>query len=119
MEFINEYLEDLYDDNLSEMSNMEPERTGLSVFIYVSPKKHSTGPRIKVSNIKGKAWSEKDNFSVLISEKPRIVKGECKLSKKELEKIFKFVIINREVLLDYWNFKIDTTREMEDKLIKV
>jgi len=88
------------ENSLWEMANIEKKVTGLSVNIYISEKNSSHGPRIKLSK-------EGHNFlcSITISNNPKVI-GDCKIKQKELNKIFEWIKINKNVLLDLWNMKI-------------
>lgn len=66
---------------LTEMANVRPSTTGLSVYIWVSPKYPGHRPRIKVMNNEGKGLTH-DTFSVTISKDPVISDGTCQLSSK-------------------------------------
>lgn len=99
---IKEIMEDGID--LFEMSNFNPDFTGTLNTIWVSSNREGKtrhGPRIKVVNSKG------DWVSVSISDTPMIMKGKG-LSLKEMKRIVPFVKNNKNVLLKYWNNKIDT-----------
>jgi hypothetical protein len=91
---------------MHEMSNVEPEETGLDHHIWISAKTHSAGPRIKVSLIKSR-FSIGKNFSVSISHDPMVVAGSVKsVSPHQLKKIFDFVKLNHEPLTKLWNGEI-------------
>jgi hypothetical protein len=88
-------------NNIWEMANISKSKTNLSVNIYISEKNSSHGPRIKLSK-------EGHNFicSITISDNPTII-GNCKIKQKELNKIIEWIKINKDILLDLWNMKID------------
>lgn len=91
-----------FPQQIVEMANIRPERTGLIAVIHVMSRggaKH--GPRVKVSNIAG-SYSHSDNFTVTAEVKPRII-GNCKLKKQFLDDIVDWVLLNREHLEKVWN----------------
>ena len=96
------------------MANLRPKSTGLpnDIVIYVSDEQHSTGPRIKVSNLRGRPAKKEDklnNFSVSIEDVPKVVAGTpLNFSTKEMEAISKFIVKNKKCLLDLWNGDIDS-----------
>lgn len=102
------------DDMLFEMSNLFPIDTGLAEVVWVSVKNVSHGPRIKV--FKGAAATG-STFSVTIEDQPKVI-GKPFVSAKELKKIFKFVNLNKENLIKYWDFQM-STREMLDSIKKL
>ncbi len=94
--------------SLYEMANLEKEVTGSDYIIWVSPKgKSRHGARIKVSAVKGK-MDAYNTVSITIEDKPKVIgKG---LSKAAKDQAIKFIIKNKEILLDYWEGKILTGR---------
>jgi hypothetical protein len=94
------------------MSNLTGEDTGLdNIVVWVSTKGEANhGPRIKVSNIRGKMPTNRgDMFSVSISTIPKLVSGTPKdFSNKEKVRICRWILLNKQVLLDYWAAAITT-----------
>lgn len=90
------------EDEFWEMSNLKSDETGVQdVIIWVSQKRGSHGPRIKFQ-IKNK------DFSMTIEDNPRII-GQGLIKSKQADAIKSWVILNRQILEDYWYNKIDTT----------
>ena len=101
------------DEMMFEMANLLPKRTGLKYQIWYSAKVPGYNPIIKVDL--------NDGFSLSIQIETHEVKGAVdKIQSKDLKKIFKWIELNEDVLLRYWNEayegKIDTA-EM-DTLLK-
>jgi hypothetical protein len=99
----------IQDENeLFEMSNIVPRRTGLAVSIWVREKNEGLqhACSVKVSNIPGR-FDPNDNFSVSVSGSPRVIAGKCKLKSQVLEDIIDWVKLNKEALLDLWESRID------------
>ncbi len=98
-------------EQINEMApTYAPNKTGLDEYIWISTKMASHGPRIKVyDKPKGK------NFSVTISDKPKVVTGDCFVNNKELKRIFAFIIKYEKHLIGYWNSEL-TTEEMEQNI---
>ena len=107
-----EYVRDA--EKLYEMApNYHQKDTGLKEIIWVSSKKASHGPRIKVyKTLKG------ENFSVTIEDEPKVVAGKCFVNSKELKRIFEFIILNKDNLIKYWNFIIDSD-ELDENILKL
>ena len=91
-------------NKLYEMANFLPKDTGLKEVIYISVKQGNHGPRLKVFKNK---QPKGENFSVTIEDKPKTI-GKIFVNSKELSKIIEYVILNKETLLQYWNFDIGT-----------
>lgn len=107
-----EYVRDA--EKLYEMvPNYYQKDAGLKEIIWVSSKKASHGPRIKVyKTLKG------ENFSVTIEDEPKVVAGKCFVNSKELKRIFEFIILNKDNLIKYWNFIIDSD-ELDENILKL
>jgi len=90
---------------LLEMANFSPKHTGLKEVIWVSVKNANHGPRIKIFKNK---QAKGENFSVTIEENPKTI-GKVFVNSKELNKINEFIKVNERLLIDYWNYSIDTT----------
>lgn len=93
----------LADDETYGMANVPPEDTGLpaGVVVFVSPQQGQHGPRIKVSNTPGRMVPT-DTFSVTIEDHPQVV-GQAKFPASTVAKIGEWVVLNKEVLMRYWN----------------
>lgn len=95
--------------DLSEMANYRKNKTGLPVIIYISDKqnvKGKHGPRIKVSKTYGENMSTKGLFTVTISDNPEVIGNTGDIKKKDIKKIKTFILLNKKVLLEYWDFRI-------------
>jgi len=98
-----------------EMSNLRPIHTGLNVVTWISGKGNAKhGPRIKISSKKGNKISIDNLISVTVDDNPKII-GNNKISVKDFEKIKKFIELNKDIIIKYWNRKIDT-KEMINKI---
>ena len=88
-----------------EMANLLPCRTGLKYQVWYSTQSYGYKPRIKVDIPDGK--------SIYILIENHEVKGDIdKIASKELQRIFDWIDLNKDVLLKYWKEapagKIDT-----------
>jgi hypothetical protein len=112
-------VEELFEEDLFEMSNLTKAETGLDVTIWVSVKSHPAGPRIKVNLDSSLSFNRDSNFSVSISDNPTVVAGDTekniikKLGTKKLEDVYDWVKLNKNVLDDYWNSKISTKQLLD------
>lgn len=91
-------------DKLYEMANLNTSHTGLKEVIWVSVKNANHGPRIKVYKNK---QAKGVNFSVTIEDNPKAV-GEVFVNSKEFKKIQEFIILNKDNLIKYWEYELDT-----------
>ena len=110
IKYITKKIEECIEEFLfeEEMANLRPVTTGLSRTIYVSSKNSNHGPRIKVANTTSIKFNPHDTFSVLINE--LTVVGTPNINKRELDKIYNFIKINKAPLLKLWNDDIDVAQ---------
>lgn len=111
----------LNEDLIAEMARVDPSLSGINVVIFVSSKQYVDGKhwaRIKVSNVIGK-YSKDDNFSVSISKQPKVVAGKVKIKNSDLQDIFDWILLNYDVLMNYWNDKYSDIGKFVDKLSKL
>lgn len=103
--------------DLYEMANLYPRETGLPVTVWVSPRGRARqAARIKVCRAQGNRMVPSDTASVRIEPEPKIVQGT--LPPDWFEPVARWVAMNREALLDYWNGTIGTT-ELSSRLTKL
>lgn len=96
-------------EDLFLMANFREKSTGLPMVIWVSERGNTQhAPRIKVSTNNNDKMIEGQTVSVSITEPPEIMAG-VGLKSKDLQLVIKFIELNRSLLLDYWDSKIDTT----------
>lgn len=80
--------------------------TGLPMIIWVSMKASARrGPRIKVQKNHDAKTQTDEMVSVSVTNTPRAVVG---LTNRDLELVTEYIVLNRAVLLDYWNDIIST-----------
>lgn len=111
---LNEELQRLLnEDTLWEMSNVRKNRTGLpcNVSIQFQPdnqKRYQHNlPRIKFQNNKSdRVTSISDLIPVSISDEPQVLTN-VKYDKDIFKEVRKWIILNKELLLEYWNQNID------------
>lgn len=107
---------------LYEFANIDYKRTGIKklvIHIYSQGDKElSHAPRIKVSNIYNK-FRENDSFIINILTLD-IMKGEVKISQKELLNLLSWIKLNRKALINYWKVGTEiTTDKFLDSLKKL
>ena len=93
--------------DLYEMANVPTRLTGLRAVVFCSPKGNSKHAcRVKVSNSIGKM--NPDDVFVVVLHNLEIAAGECKLSVADLESVQWWIYYNRQLILNYWNYTVDT-----------
>ena len=108
-----------FTESLFEMANVIKSRTGLNTMIWISTKEPSHGPRIKVQANRSDKIISHEMFIVTIEDMPEVIGDIGKLKAKDINKIKEFVILNKEVLLDYWNEKELDIIKIIERLKKV
>ncbi len=99
-----------------DMANLRPERTGLPFVVFVSQRggarhdvriKLARSPRVRPSEM----------ITVAVRPAPRVVRG--RVSAHEFELVRKWLELNADVLIDYWNGVIEYTEDVIDALKKL
>ena len=104
---------------LYELANLDHLDTGLPMLVWVSEKRASHGPRIKVARTYNHRTIPGDTFSVSITNIPKVVAGDTgDITTKDVKLVFQWVILNKELLLKYWHDHI-VTRELYVELKKI
>ena len=91
-----------------EMANLHGTTTGLdNLVVWVSGggSQLQHGPRIKV--VKGTKFRPENSSTVPLTGVPRII-GNADLSQDEFAEVIKWIRLNRETILQYWNDDIST-----------
>ncbi len=87
---------------MNEMANLFPSRTGLERIIWFGEVGGQHGPRIKVSNLKGK-FAQHDCFVISVAKDPRVLTpSTMKIKQSELDDLFDWVKINYDDLMKMW-----------------
>lgn len=94
--------EEILSAPMNEMANLFPKSTGLDTIIWFGEVGGQHGPRIKVSNIKGK-FALEDNFVISVSKDPKVLTPKSmKLKAEELQNVFDWVMLNYDDLILMW-----------------
>jgi len=105
MKTFNEFVAAPESEGLFEMANLFPRHTGLPFVVWISYKggaKHDV--RVKVSHGPKALPSE----MVSVAMRPHVHVVEGKLNASDLALLTKWIELNHDVLLKYWEGEIDT-----------
>lgn len=98
---------EIIDRETWEMVNLVPRMTGLKMTVWAQP---SSGlphdARIKVSRVHGRRMILDDAVVVGLRPGPHQIVGQ--LSTDDWSDVVRWIGLNETVLLEYWNFAIDT-----------
>lgn len=87
---------------LDEMARLARPETGLEYVFWMGEVGGQHGPRIKVSNNKGK-MTPTDSFVVSVSKNPSVLTPRtCKLPTSTVEDILDWIRLNYETLMEMW-----------------
>ncbi|HTX33683.1 MAG TPA: hypothetical protein VME43_01630 [Bryobacteraceae bacterium] len=96
-------------DGLFEMANLSPKRTGLPFVVWISPKAGAPHDvRVKIS--KGPKVHASELVSVAIRPDVRVV-GGGEMSANDLAFLKKWIEVNYDVILKYWDGEIEYTED--------
>jgi hypothetical protein len=96
-----------------DMANLRPERTGLPFVVFISQRggaRHDV--RIKLARAAKVRPSEM--ITVAVHPAPRVIRGS--INTREFDLVSKWLELNRDVLVAYWNGDIEYTEEVMDAL---
>ena len=109
IEALNTYYQDKFP--LNEMSNFHGSEFNLPVNIWIDgPRNLKHGRRIKIQNNYSDQFHEEDLISMTISDEPKLGKvfKKIRISDKDLEKVKSWIILNRDILLEYTEGNMST-----------
>ena len=92
---------------------MFPDQTGLPVTIYISQQQDNRPASVEVSQYYGRHHSLSDIFTLTVprteNESPRIIGDTGSISVQHIAVVCKYVMKNRQLLLDVWDHGDDET----------
>lgn len=98
---------------LFDMANLRPERTGLPFVVFISQRggaRHDA--RIKLARAPKVRASEM--ISVALRPVPRVIRG--RLNAREFDLVKKWIELNIDALVAYWDGAIEYTEDVMDAL---
>jgi hypothetical protein len=99
---------------LEEMVSYRKDVTGVDNTVFISPKGQvRPGPRVKLAINPPDSLDPSTETASIAIEGGNVVAGQvpAKLHKQ----VQRFIELNRDVLLDYWNYRIDT-KQLQQRL---
>jgi hypothetical protein len=99
---------------LEEMVSYRKDVTGVDNTVFISPKgqvRH--GPRVKLAINPPDSLDPSTETASIAIEDGNVVAG--KVPAKLRKQVQRFIELNRDVLLDYWNYRIDT-KQLHERL---
>jgi hypothetical protein len=109
MKAFNESVAEPPSDGLFEMTNISPKRTGLPFVVWISPKAGAPHDvRVKVS--KGPKVHSSELVSVAIRPQVHVI-GGGEMAAHDLALLRKWVELNHDVIVRYWDGDIEYTED--------
>jgi hypothetical protein len=100
---------------LEEMSSYEKRTTGIDNVVWLSPKGHTRhAARIKVAIDPWDSFDPRGGKTASIAVHDGSVTGDP-VPRRLYDQLLAFIELNRQTLLDYWDYKISTTT-LEERL---
>jgi hypothetical protein len=109
MKAFNEFVSVPEGESLFEMANLSPKRTGLPFVVWIYPKAGAPHDvRVKVS--KGPKVNPAELISVAIRPDVQVV-GSGDLDPHDLALLKKWLALNQDVIIKYWDGEIEYTED--------
>ncbi len=90
------------DDDLDEMTNIDPRRSGPPMRVWISPRGRARPDvRAKVCRAPGDRMIPEDTAVVPVRPRPMLLEGEP--DAESLRAVQAWIALNRDVLIDFWN----------------
>lgn len=96
------------------MANLLSEDTHVPCYIFIRQKpdgKHKI-PTIKISLIPIKQNDNSKVLTISIGNVPTIIAGTVSISSSTLLKVYKWIILNQDLLIKYWNGEVYGTKQV-------
>jgi hypothetical protein len=96
-------------EDLFEMANLYPDTTGLPMTAWISPRDNARHDvRVNVNMTRGNQMSIANTAVVGVRPTPRVISG--RLSPGDAQAVFRWIVLNTDALVAYWEGRIDTAR---------
>ena len=96
-------------DELFEMANLSPKRTGLPFMVWISTKEGAQQHDVRVKVSKGRKVQASEWVSVALRPDVHVVGGE--MTGHNLALLKKWIELNRAVIIKYWDGDIEDTQD--------
>jgi hypothetical protein len=101
------------EDDFFFMSNLPPRFTGLPFMVWISPRGYARHDiRVKVS----RSHKVKKGEFIVVSVRPEVEVLRGQLRPTELQSLRKWIELNREVLVKFWDGDIQDTLQVLEQL---
>jgi len=108
--------EEIAGQALFEVANLRPERTGLPFVVFIS-QRGGAWHDVRVKLARGAKVHPSDMITVAVRPTPRIIRG--RLNTQEFDLVRRWIELNMDVLVDYWNGDTEYTEDALDAIKSV
>jgi hypothetical protein len=99
-------------EDLFEMANLYPDTTGLPMTVWISPRGNARHDvRVKVNMTHGNQMTITNTAVVGVRPTRRVISGH--LSPDDMQAVFRWITLNVDALVAYWEGRIDTARVIQ------
>jgi hypothetical protein len=109
MKTFNEFVATPKAEGLFEMANISPRRTGLPFVVWISPQAGTASHEVRVKVFRGSKVNRSESVSEAIRPDVHVVGG--KLNAHDLTILKKWLDLNRDVIVKYWDGDIEYTED--------
>jgi hypothetical protein len=107
-----ELTEETEAEDLFEMANLYPGTTGLPMTVWISPRGNTRHDvRVKVNMTRGNQMTIANTAVAGVLPSPRVVSSQ--LSPGNAQAVFRWIALNTDALVAYWEGRIDTARVIQ------
>lgn len=104
---------------MNEMANLYPMKTGLPVVLWFGEVGGQHGPRIKVSNIRGK-FAAHDTFVISVTHEPKVLTPKSASLDLDVQTdIIDWIKLNYDILMEMWKLHETGDGDLETLLAKL
>ena len=119
-DMLEQELVNINEDTLCEMASLSPDETNLPCLVWADgPRNMKHGLRIKFQDSLCSRDDGSPMIPITISDNPQIpnsVKAKLTLSSKDLEKVKRWVVLNKDVLTQYAKGTL-STKQLLDRIL--
>ncbi len=92
-----------------DMANLLPDLTGLPFVVFISQRGGARHDDVRIKLARSARVRPSEMLTVALRPGPRLIRGEMNAS--EFDLVRRWIELNRDVLIDYWNGDIEYTED--------
>jgi hypothetical protein len=92
-----------------DMANLRPDRTGLPYVVFI-PQKGGARHDVRIKLARAAKVRPSEMLTVAVRPAPQLIRGT--MNREEFDLVKRWIELNRNVLIDYWNGDIEYTEDV-------